>query len=62
MVICEVLPCVLRLGGYWLQGETGWGQRSCARVFSAAELKRFLQTFPWTTDPARPSSVAIEVA
>jgi hypothetical protein len=56
------LTFVLRLGSYWLQGENGWGERGCAREFTASELKRFLQAFNRIAEPppARPDSVVIE--
>lgn len=44
---------VIRLGGYYLQGDNGWGSRSCARTFQERELKKWLQIFPWArAEPA----------
>jgi hypothetical protein len=40
---------VIRNGGYWLQGENGWGQRSCARIFTARQLKELQKDSPYPT-------------
>lgn len=36
---------VVRLGGYFLHGENGWGPRAGARVFEKRELAQFMKQF-----------------
>jgi hypothetical protein len=45
---------VIRNGDHYLQGDNGWGERSCAREFTRAELVRFLRDFPYPTALTEP--------
>jgi hypothetical protein len=43
---------VVRLGAYYLQGETGWGERSCASELDERGARAALKLYPYArTEP-----------
>jgi hypothetical protein len=43
---------VVRLGGRYLQGETGWGERSCASELDERGARAALKLYPYArTEP-----------